>query len=114
MSSDSSLLGGMPPRPTLRSSTSAPIMSVMIRRSRQATVSMPLNTWPYQRERVSMVAACSEFALPLPAGERVGGEGRSDSRSYERPSPGSLRSPPSPLREEGKHYLAFENSSFSL
>src|SRR5215813_10179639 len=53
MSSDTSLLGGMPPSPTFRKSTSAPIISVMTSKSPQARLSIASSRRPYQRERVS-------------------------------------------------------------
>src|SRR5215470_7788502 len=57
MSSESSLLGGMPPSPRLRSSTSAPIIRVMISNRLHAAISMPSSSRPYQRDNVSMAAA---------------------------------------------------------
>src|SRR5262249_23174425 len=66
MSSESSLLGGMPPSPTLRRSTSAPIISVMTSSSPQASTSIASSSRPYQRERVSMKAACSSACAPSP------------------------------------------------
>src|SRR5262245_25106445 len=48
ISSDSSLLGAMPPRPMLRSSTSAPINSVIASSSRHASRSRTSSRRPYQ------------------------------------------------------------------
>src|SRR3984957_16053672 len=46
----------MPPAPMLRRNTSAPITTVMNRRSRPAVTTMPSSRCPYHRDRVSIVA----------------------------------------------------------
>src|ERR1700748_386813 len=56
MSSDNSLLGGTPPRPMLRSRTSAPIITVMNRSRRPAAAIMPSSKRPYHRDTVSILA----------------------------------------------------------
>src|SRR3981189_2766193 len=56
MSSDNSLLGGIPPASMLRRSTSAPIITVMKRSRMPAAVIMPSNRRPYHRDRMSIHA----------------------------------------------------------
>src|SRR3984957_12633201 len=56
MSSDSSLLGGTPPSPMLRSRTSVPIITVMNRSRRPAAPIMASSKRPYHRESVSIDA----------------------------------------------------------
>src|SRR5262245_24481919 len=68
MSSDSSLLGAMPPRPTLRRSTSAPMSNVIVRSRRHARMMSASSRRPYRSDSVA-IAAC-----PRTASVRLGEE----------------------------------------
>src|SRR5262245_64033964 len=64
ISSESSLLGAMPPRPTLRESTSAPISKVIVSSSRHASSSRASSRRPYQRDSVAISGPPGGSAAP--------------------------------------------------
>src|SRR5262245_8350687 len=64
ISSESSLLGAMPPRPTLRESTSAPISKVIVSSSRHASSSRASSRRPYQRDSVAISGPPGRSAAP--------------------------------------------------
>src|SRR5262249_13028758 len=94
--------GGMPPRPRLRSSTSAPIISVMTSSRPHANSSMPSSTRPYQRDKVSIEGLAPALAPPLPAGERVGVRGSMTLDSPSAPHPARFARHPLPGGERKK------------
>src|SRR4051794_29863983 len=65
MSSEASLLGAMPPKPTLRRSTSAPISSVIISNRRHASSSRVSSRRPYQRDSLAISRPCARSTTAL-------------------------------------------------
>ena len=68
ISSDISLLRAMPPNPTLRRSTSAPMSNVMISSSKQATSNRASSRRHYQLDGLAMSDPPGRAAKPAPVG----------------------------------------------